>query len=57
MKSAWIFSNSQSEDVASLKKLSQRFAQENVEVKAIVFAHSGPLEDGLARLKEFAGKE
>jgi hydroxyacylglutathione hydrolase len=56
-KSAWVFSNSQSEDVASLKRLSQRLAQENLDVKAMVFAHSGPLEDGLARLKEFAGRE
>ena len=50
----WIFSDSQAEDRASLVRLEQRLAREATPVKAIVFAHSGALTDGLAPLTAFA---
>jgi hydroxyacylglutathione hydrolase len=56
MRSAWAFSKSQAEDQASLIGLSRRLAQENTDVTAIVFAHSGTLSKGLAPLAEFAAK-
>jgi glyoxylase-like metal-dependent hydrolase (beta-lactamase superfamily II) len=56
MRSAWVFSKSQAEDQASLIGLSRRLAQENADVTAIVFAHSGTLNKGLAPLAEFATK-
>jgi hydroxyacylglutathione hydrolase len=49
----WVFSDSQAEDRASLVRLEQRLAQEATPVKAIVFAHSGALADGLAPLTAF----
>ena len=54
--SPWIFSDSQSEDRASLAALEKRFVSEKVPVKAIAFAHSGVLSDGLAPLTAFVQK-
>ncbi len=56
MRSAWVFSQSQAEDQASLIGLSRRLARENTDVTAIVFAHSGTLNQGLVPLAEFAAK-
>jgi len=50
----WIFSDSQSEDRASLVALEKRLSAEAVPVKALVFAHSGVLNTGLAPLTSFA---
>ncbi len=52
----WIFSDSQAQDRASLVSLDQRLLRDGVEVKAIVFAHSGVLTRGLAPLTAFAQK-
>jgi glyoxylase-like metal-dependent hydrolase (beta-lactamase superfamily II) len=52
----WVFSDSQPEDRSSLVTLEKRLAAEHVPVKAIAFAHSGVLTDGLAPLTAFAGK-
>ena len=54
LRSAWVFSASQEEDQASLIHLSQRLTRENANVQAIIFAHSGTLNNGLAPLAEFA---
>jgi glyoxylase-like metal-dependent hydrolase (beta-lactamase superfamily II) len=50
----WVFSDSQAEDRASLVRLSQRLEQEGVPVKAMVFAHSGAISEGLRPLTTFA---
>jgi len=50
----WIFSDSQSEDRASLVALEKRLSVEALPVKAIVFAYSGVLSDGLAPLATYA---
>jgi glyoxylase-like metal-dependent hydrolase (beta-lactamase superfamily II) len=50
----WIFSDSQSEDRASLVALEKRLAGEGDRVKAIEFAHSGILNNGLAPLTAYA---
>ena len=52
----WIFSDSQAQDRASLVDLDQRLRRDGVDVKAIVFAHSGVLTKGLAPLTAFAQK-
>lgn len=54
--SPWIFSDSQSQDRASLVSLDQRLLREGADVKAIAFAHSGVLTEGLAPLAAFAQK-
>lgn len=54
--SPWIFSDSQEENRASLRRLAQRLTQAQVTVKAIVPAHSGAV-DGLAPLVAFAESE
>jgi glyoxylase-like metal-dependent hydrolase (beta-lactamase superfamily II) len=46
----WIFSTDVAEANASLARLGQRLANENINVDVITFAHSGPLENGLAPL-------
>jgi glyoxylase-like metal-dependent hydrolase (beta-lactamase superfamily II) len=51
--SPWIFSDSQEENRSSLRRLAERLTQENLTVRAIVPAHSGPVE-GLAPLVAFA---
>ena len=50
----WAFSDSQSQDRASLVRLDQTLMQQNADVKAIECAHSGVLTEGLAPLTEFA---
>lgn len=54
--SPWIFSDSQSGNRASLVALHKRLSGEGAPVKAIAFAHSGVLSDGLAPLAAFAQK-
>ena len=49
----WIFSDSQEQNRASLRRLVDRLAQERIDVRAIVPAHSGVVE-GLAPLTAFA---
>lgn len=51
--SPWIFSDSQSENRASLVRLEQRLVADGVNVTAIVASHSGTA-DGLAPLTNFA---
>ena len=50
--SAWIFSDSQSQDRAALGALDERL--QHAPVKIIVFSHSGLLTNGLAPLDAFA---
>src|SRR4029079_5197626 len=50
----WIFSDSQPDDRASLVALEKRLTAEAVPVKAIAFAHSGVLTNGIAPLSAFA---
>jgi glyoxylase-like metal-dependent hydrolase (beta-lactamase superfamily II) len=50
---AWIFSDSQAQNRASLRRLARELGQEDVPVRAIVPAHSGAV-DGLAPLLAFA---
>ena len=52
----WVFTDSQTQDRASLVRLDQRLLQENQDVKAIAFGHSGVLTQGLAPLNDFAQK-
>jgi hypothetical protein len=54
--SPWIFSDSQAQNRASLVGLNERLSRAGLEVKAIHFAHSGVLTDGLAPLTGFAEK-
>jgi glyoxylase-like metal-dependent hydrolase (beta-lactamase superfamily II) len=51
--SAWLFSESQSQDRESLAELEQQLKKDSAEVKVIAFAHSGPLYEGLAPLSAF----
>jgi glyoxylase-like metal-dependent hydrolase (beta-lactamase superfamily II) len=50
----WILSDSQDEDRASLVGLAERLERDQRDVRAIVFAHSGVLTEGLQPLKTFA---
>jgi hydroxyacylglutathione hydrolase len=50
----WIFSDSQAQDRASLVHLDQRLMRDGSDVKAISFAHSGLLVNGLTPLMAFA---
>jgi len=50
----WIFSNSQPENRASLRRLAARLAQDGIKVTALAPAHSGVLTDGLAQLDAFS---
>jgi glyoxylase-like metal-dependent hydrolase (beta-lactamase superfamily II) len=52
--SAWIFTDNQAQDRASLVRLDQRLKQEGAEVKAIEFAHEGVVANGLTPLDDFA---
>lgn len=52
--SAWIFTDNQAQDRASLVSLDKRLAQEHADVKAIDFAHEGMVVKGLAPLDDFA---
>ena len=49
----WLFSDSQDENVASLKRLAARLAADGADVRRIIPAHSGAV-DGLAPLTAFA---
>ena len=49
----WIFSDSQADNVASLRRLAARLSSGEAAVRTIVPAHSGPV-DGLAPLAAFA---
>jgi glyoxylase-like metal-dependent hydrolase (beta-lactamase superfamily II) len=46
----WIFSTDVDQANASLVRLGQRLANENVDLDLVAFAHSGPLAQGLAPL-------
>ena len=50
----WLASDSQSQNIASLKHLAERLAAEPESVKILVFAHSGALKAGLTPLATFA---
>jgi glyoxylase-like metal-dependent hydrolase (beta-lactamase superfamily II) len=52
--SAWIFTDNQAQDRASLVQLDQRLKQESAKVQAIEFAHEGLAAKGLAPLDDFA---
>jgi hydroxyacylglutathione hydrolase len=49
----WLFSDSRAQNRASLVELGQRLARQRAPVQALVFAHSGPLSNGLAPLIGF----
>jgi hypothetical protein len=51
--SAWIFTDNQAQDSASLVRLDRRLVQEGADVKAIGFAHEGAVAKGLAPINEF----
>jgi glyoxylase-like metal-dependent hydrolase (beta-lactamase superfamily II) len=52
--SAWIFTDNQAQDRASLVRLDQRLNEERAVVKTIEFAHEGAAANGLAPLDDFA---
>ena len=52
----WLFSEDRAQNRASVAGLADRLAKEALEVKAIVFSHSGALDKGLAPLTAFAEK-
>ncbi len=52
--SAWIFSDSQAQNRASLARLDARLRAARLPVQAIVPAHSGAMTDGLTQLDAFA---
>ncbi len=52
--SPWLMSDDAAQNVESLKRLAQRLAPEAEAIKALVFAHSGALHEGLAPLTTFA---
>ena len=54
--SPWIFSDNQSEDRASLVTLDRRLMKEGADVRALEFAHSGVLPDGISPLHTYAQK-
>jgi len=54
--SAWIVSDSTSEDAESLRRLAKRLEAEQADVKTLVFSHSGVLDVGLAPLVGFDGR-
>jgi hypothetical protein len=51
---AWIFTDNQAQDRASLVQLDQRLNREGAAVQAIEFAHEGLAAKGLAPLDDFA---
>jgi glyoxylase-like metal-dependent hydrolase (beta-lactamase superfamily II) len=51
--SAWIFTDDQAQDRASLVNLDKRLKQENADVKAVEFAHEGLAMNGMAALDAF----
>jgi len=50
----WIFNGSSAQNRKSLVELARRLAGDT-KIKALVFAHSAPMERGVAPLQEFAG--
>lgn len=50
----WLFSDNAARNRTSLVRLEQRLSQEGIEVKALVFSHSGAIPQGLTPLIEFA---
>ncbi len=50
----WLFSDNAARNRTSLIRLGQRLSQEGIEVKALVFSHSGALPQGLTPLMKFA---
>ena len=50
----WVVSEDVDQADASLVRLEQQLRQENADVDAIVFAHSGVLTEGIAPLTAFA---
>ena len=52
--SPWLFSDDQAVNRASLARLERRLADEQIEVKSLVFSHSGAVSQGLAPLTAFA---
>ena len=55
--SVWLFSDSQTENRASLVRLAGQLAQGGTSVMAIAPAHSGVLTDGLTQLEAFAREQ
>lgn len=53
----WLFSESQKQNRASLVQLTRRLVSEHVQVRALVFSHSGALNNGLDPLIAFAKKQ
>jgi len=51
----WIFSASAAQNRKSLVELARRLASDS-SIKTLVFAHSAPLERGVAPLVEFASR-
>lgn len=54
--SPWLFSDDQAMDRASLAKLGRRLDDERIEIKALVFSHSGAVSQGLALLTAFVNE-
>jgi glyoxylase-like metal-dependent hydrolase (beta-lactamase superfamily II) len=54
ISSPWVVSDSRAEGRASIARLVQRLLRDSTDVTAVVFSHSGVLEDGLTRLMAFA---
>jgi glyoxylase-like metal-dependent hydrolase (beta-lactamase superfamily II) len=50
----WLFSDSRAKNRESLVALDRRLVREGTKVRALVFSHSGALEEGLAPLTAFA---
>lgn len=55
--SAWIFTDDQAQDRASLVRLDRHLKREGAKVKAIEFAHEGFVVNGLQPLDEFARRQ
>jgi glyoxylase-like metal-dependent hydrolase (beta-lactamase superfamily II) len=51
----WVFSNNAAQNRKSLVELARRLASDKI-IKTLVFAHSAPLEGGMAPLVEFASR-
>lgn len=52
-RAPWLFSDDAAQNRASLIQLKERLMREGIEVKALVFSHSGALAHGLVPLEEF----
>jgi glyoxylase-like metal-dependent hydrolase (beta-lactamase superfamily II) len=56
IRAPWLFSDNAARNRTSLVRLEQRLSQEGIEVKALVFSHSGAVAQGLTPLIEFAAR-